>query len=73
MPNNEEGWRLDKHIPIAVIVIWVMTVVGGVWWMAQQNAQVQANTAWILQNGNLAARLSAIETKLDYLIEERRR
>jgi len=66
------GWKLDKHIPVAVLVIWFFTILGGAWWMAKLDAQVQANTAWILQNSNLAGRLSAIETKLDILIVERR-
>lgn len=66
------GWKLDKHIPVVALVVWLFSMLGAVWWVAKVDAQVQANTMWIAQNGNLSSRLAGIEVKLDLLLEDRR-
>lgn len=64
-------WRLDKHIPVALLVALAMQTAAAVWWSATVNANLNAmeqrvskletNTALTMAQGN---QLAAVDAKM---------
>jgi Tfp pilus assembly protein PilO len=42
---TEEGWHLDKRVPVSIIVVLFAQLAGGIWMFATMNSQIQKNTA----------------------------
>jgi len=38
--QNDEGWHLDKRVPIALIIALCVQTGGGIWWASGINTQV---------------------------------
>lgn len=51
-------WRIDKHIPIAVLLGMLTQAATIIWWASSINTTV----------GDLKSDVTRIETKLDYTI-----
>lgn len=54
----DRNWRIDKHIPIAVLIGMVGQAAAVIWWASFINTSV----------GGLKNDVTRIETKLDYAI-----
>lgn len=86
MPTNlGGGWRIDKHIPIALIFAIAIQTASGIWWASSISNRVTENERRLLalasadrriavlesQIGNIDRTLQAINSKLDRVIEGR--
>jgi hypothetical protein len=40
MDSFPPKWRLDKHIPIALLLAIALQTGGGIWWLAQLSAKI---------------------------------
>ena len=85
MPDN--GWHLDKRVPIALILTLAVQFAAGVWFAGQlaQRQDEQERRITAIENQNISGRLGAVEGqladlkdgirridgKLDRLIEKR--
>jgi len=59
--SQQQGWHLDRRVPVTIILALVLQTMGGVWWGARLDARVESNTA----------RLAAAEALLTNQIAER--
>lgn len=41
---SEQGWHLDRRVPISILVVLVLQFAGGVWMMANMNGDISRNT-----------------------------
>jgi hypothetical protein len=64
-------WRLDKRVPIALIVTLVLQAGAAVWWAAKLDSRIGVVETWTRDNAGTPARLSAIESKVDLLLAKR--
>lgn len=60
MPD-EYRWKLDRHIPIAVIFTIMMQTGVAIWWMADMNSRLNQETA---RNERQDAQIDATEAAL---------
>jgi TolA-binding protein len=42
---TDQGWHLDKRVPISIIAVLVAQFAAGVWMVANMNGTIQRNTA----------------------------
>jgi TolA-binding protein len=42
---QDQGWHLDKRVPISIIAVLVAQFAAGVWMVANMNGTIQRNTA----------------------------
>jgi hypothetical protein len=68
--RRQEGWKIDRHVPVALIFAMVIQTTGGIWYasqMAQRLADVETK---LVQMGPQGDRLTKLETKFDSVIEK---
>jgi hypothetical protein len=68
-----QEWKIDKHIPIAVILAMVMQTFAIIWWAAQMEARVNVLEMQTAQNTLVIDRVSRVEEKVSALRESSRR
>lgn len=66
-------WKIDKHIPIAVIMAMVMQTFAIIWWAAQMEARVNVLETQTAQNTLVIDRVSRVEEKVSALRESNQR
>ena len=66
-------WKIDKHIPVAVILAMVIQTFAVIWWAAQLEARVQMIEVETRQNAALIERVSRVEEKVSALKESSHR
>lgn len=66
-------WKIDKHIPIAVILAMVMQTFAIIWWAAQMEARVGVLETQTAQNTLVIDRVSRVEEKVSALRESSQR
>lgn len=69
MEESMQDWKIDKHIPVAVIIAMLLQTFAVVWWAAQLEARVQVIELDIRQNTQLIERVSRVEEKVSALKE----
>lgn len=40
MATNNQGWRIDKHIPVAVIIAIAVQTAGVIWWASDLSTRI---------------------------------
>lgn len=85
---DDDVWHLDKKVPISIIAALLMQFVAGLWFVSKLESRIvaleeheqiqgqrdsQQDLATAEHARSLSARLDRIESKLDRLIEDRRR
>lgn len=68
-----QEWKIDKHIPVAVIVAMVMQTFAVIWWAAQLETRVNVLENQLTQNTTLIDRVSRVEEKVSGLRESSQR
>lgn len=70
---GDRSWRIDKHIPLALIVTIVLMFLGQTvtltWWGANMNYRVDALEKQMMILTPQGERLIKLETKFDGLID----
>ena len=63
------GWRIDKHIPIAVLVALLLQTSGIVWWASSITSRVESleksTTAFQVSRAMLPERVTRVEVSLE--------
>lgn len=62
-------WKIDKHIPVAVIMAILVQTFAVIWWAAQLETRVKILEIDINQNTQLIDRVSRMEEKVSALKE----
>jgi hypothetical protein len=52
---KKEGWKIDRHIPVAIIVVILLQTLAAGWWVGEVDTRVIA----------LEARTKVLEEKVD--------
>lgn len=66
-PNNQpEPWKLDKHIPVALIISMIVQVGSVVWWVSglQHSVQDHERRLAAQESGKVAERMAVVEAQL---------
>ncbi len=66
-------WKIDKHIPVAVIFAMIMQTFAVIWWAAQMEARVNVLELQTAQNNQVIDRVSRVEEKVSALRESSQR
>jgi hypothetical protein len=69
----QQQWKLDKHIPVAVIFAMLIQTFAVIWWAAQLETRVNVLERQITQNTMLFDRVSRVEEKVSGLREASQR
>jgi uncharacterized coiled-coil protein SlyX len=73
MPGTDEPWRLDKHIPVAVIFTILIQTGGLVWWAAGISSRVdEAERVNARQESVIDAIRADVQAKSDRVAETQR-
>ena len=67
--TSPSNWRIDKQIPIAVIVAMLMQTGAIIWWAAHMDSRVMVLEATSIQSSLLLDRVSRMEEKVTALKE----
>jgi hypothetical protein len=65
MNNTQSGWKIDKHIPVAVIITIIMQTFGVIWWAAGIDGRISA-----IEKMNLEERTKTIERDIPVIREK---
>lgn len=69
MEKRQEGWKFDKHIPLAVLFALVVQTISLVWylasWKADHTARIGVLEKWATQNEKVIERVSRVEATVD--------
>jgi hypothetical protein len=68
-----QDWKIDKHIPVAVIFAIMLQSFAIIWWAAQLEKRVQILELRMQHNIRLMERVSRVEEKVSILKEVSRR
>jgi len=68
-----QDWKIDKHIPVAVIVAICVQTFAVIWWAAQLETRVNVLENQLTQNTMLIDRVSRVEEKVSALRDSSRR
>lgn len=72
-----EKWKLDKHIPIALLVGILLQTFGLVWWFATWKAEYGTRITmlerWVKQNDQLLERVKGVEVRVDGILQQNSR
>tara|TARA_B100001248_G_scaffold239629_1_gene205043 strand:+ start:25120 stop:25377 length:258 start_codon:yes stop_codon:yes gene_type:complete len=64
-PNNQ--WKLDKRLPISVLVILTAHTLGAVWYASALNSRVAALEDLTQNNQEVIGKIIRLETQLQYI------
>ena len=62
--ESDTEWRLDKHIPVALILAIILQGAATVWWASSINARVEMLEERQDKLATMPARLAAVEATL---------
>lgn len=64
--QDDNRWKLDKHIPVAVIFTIVVQGVAGVWWVSglQHSVQDHERRLVIQEAAKISERMAVVEVQL---------
>lgn len=67
---TQDKWRVDKHIPVAMLLALFMQTAGIVWWAASLEARVGVLEQWMKQNTMVIERMGRVEERVEGLKEQ---
>ena len=70
MKKSNHGWKIDKHIPIAVIITILVQVIGIFVWAASLEARVAHVEKQNTSNEHHTEKLARIEERLEYMKQD---
>ena len=59
--QNQEGWHLDRRVPLALITALLIQTGGVIWWAANLSSRVDTLESWVRDNRVIGERLAVIE------------
>lgn len=64
--EEEDRWKLDKHIPVAVIFTIVVQGIAGVWWVSGLQHSVQDHERRLVaqEAAKIAERMAVVEVQM---------
>lgn len=64
--REDDRWKLDKHIPVAVIVAIMIQGVAGVWWVSGLQHSVQDHERRLVaqEAAKIAERMAVVEVQM---------
>lgn len=65
MTDIENGWKLDRRIPIAVIVALLLQLAGALIWATELDARVSGIERQSLGSSGMSERFARMEERLD--------
>jgi hypothetical protein len=66
-PHN--GWRLNRTVPVLVIIMGLLNFGGIVWWVRGITAQVEANQLWIGEHREQVLQIPLLEERYKSICE----
>lgn len=65
-PEGDNRWRIDKHIPLALVYLLIAQFLGGVWMAAQvlNKVESQDKRITIMENQRVSERLVSLESQM---------
>lgn len=69
MPDANR-WKIDRHIPIALILTVLLQTVGAVWWTAKLESRIEVLELYVKTRSGDGERLIRIEERLNYIAEQ---
>lgn len=67
-PHRPNTWKLDKHVPIAVIFTLVLQTGLAIWWTAKLESRVEVLELYVTTRSADGDRLIRIEEQLKYIV-----
>lgn len=67
-PNN--SWRVQKTIPITIIIFVLVNIISTVWWMSKLDSRVVNVEDWIEDNYRITSELKLSHQKFEQLCEQ---
>lgn len=65
----DRQWRVDKHIPLALIVAILIQTAGATWWAAGLSARVDFLEKQAIGNAPISDRTTRLETKMEAITD----
>lgn len=64
--RDDDRWKLDKHIPVAVIFTIVVQGIAGVWWVSGLQHSVQDHERRLVaqEAAKIAERMAVVEVQM---------
>ena len=62
-------WRIDRHIPIAVILTILLQSLAAIWWTAKLESRLEVVESYVTAHAGDGDRLIRIEEQLKYIAE----
>ena len=59
-----QGWRIDKHVPAALILTIFLQTAGAIWWASSINYRVGQLEAEIFSAADQSGRIIRLETQM---------
>jgi hypothetical protein len=69
----DAGWHLDKRVPVALIIVLLTQLVGGVWVTSQLFSRVERLEAFAADNKGLLVDYAVVRARLDGIEQSLRR
>lgn len=69
-PERPEHWRVDRHIPVALICTLILQTAGAVWWASQLQSRVTELERVNVSTSSQADRLVKLETRFESVLEK---
>lgn len=71
MGVKDTGWKIDKHIPVAVLIGMGLQLIGFVWMFAKMDSRIEALESWrITRSAEIVKNDSQIHDRLRVLETE---
>lgn len=64
-----ERWKIDRHIPVALLCAFALQTGTAIWWASSINSRVDTIERQLLLNAPQGDRLTRVEVKLDALAD----
>lgn len=65
----QQGWHLDKRVPIALIVVIAIQTAGAVWWASSTSERLSALELKEISTSDQTGRIIRNETRIEVLAE----
>jgi Tfp pilus assembly protein PilO len=67
---NEKGWRIDKRVPVAVILTMFIQIAGILIWAAQLDARVGNMERQVIGETSLNEKFARLEERLENMKQD---
>lgn len=67
--KSDQGWHLDRKVPVAIILTIMLQTGGIVWWAASAEARLNTLERTVQSTAPQGDRLTRVETRLEVVQE----